>query len=254
MLDLLLQPGPVRKFAIGAVIFIVGTLGILIAVGIYNGRQEAYRMRSMQCGHNLQIIARALAIYESQYRALPPAYIADKSGKRLHSWRVLLLPFLDESALYRQYRFDEPWNGPNNRKLMQEAPIWYRCPLAETLSNPGETNYVVVVGRNTAFPGAKSLRYTDVEDGLSNTLAVVETIRSGINWLEPRDFDFESMSFRVNDPDRPCISGNHHHGYAGVAVLDGCVRFFSATTDPALIKTLLDCHDGPPMASTPDWY
>jgi uncharacterized protein DUF1559 len=64
----------------------------------------------------------AVATYHDTYGTLPPAYIADAEGKPLHSWRVLLLPFLEQRELYEQYDFDEPWDGPNNRKLLAQRP------------------------------------------------------------------------------------------------------------------------------------
>lgn len=59
----------------------------------------------------------AVANYRSTFGGYPPAYIADCDGRPMHSWRVLILPFLEQQNLYAAYHFDEPWDGPNNRKL-----------------------------------------------------------------------------------------------------------------------------------------
>jgi Protein of unknown function (DUF1559) len=59
----------------------------------------------------------AVANYHETYGCFPPAYLANRDGKPMHSWRVLILPFLAQQELYRAYNFDEPWNGPNNRNL-----------------------------------------------------------------------------------------------------------------------------------------
>ena len=70
------------------------------------------------CGDNLKHIAMALHKYRQANGCFPPAYIADKNGKPMHSWRVLILPYLDQDALYKAYDFTEPWDGPTNKKLL----------------------------------------------------------------------------------------------------------------------------------------
>ena len=55
--------------------------------------------------------------YEAQHGCFPPAYSVDKDGRPLHSWRVLLLPYLDEEELYKQLRLDEPWDSPHNKAV-----------------------------------------------------------------------------------------------------------------------------------------
>jgi Protein of unknown function (DUF1559) len=72
----------------------------------------------------------AVANYHETYGCFPPAYVADRDGKPIHSWRVLILPFLEQQELYRAYNFDEPWNGPNNRKLASRVgKIYLRSGL-----------------------------------------------------------------------------------------------------------------------------
>ena len=125
----------------------------------------------------------------------------------MHSWRVLLLPFLDHSDVYQKYSFNEPWDGPNNRKLSKEVGGLYRCPADSGEST--NTSYVVVVGRGTVWPGEISTRSKDIRDGLDKTLLVVEIADSGINWMEPRDLSFEKMDFHVNGQPHNSISSQH---------------------------------------------
>ncbi len=124
----------------------------------------------------------ALHNYHDKFGCFPPAYVADATGRPMHSWRVLILPFMEEAALYQQYRFDEPWDGPNNSKLANRIPEVYRCPTYERshdrlkLSAPHlalMTNYVAVVGVGTAFDGSASVGVRDIEDGTSNTVLVI---------------------------------------------------------------------------------
>ena len=81
--------------------------------------------RRAQCRNNLKQIVLALQSYHQANGCFPPAYIADKNGKPMHSWRVLILPYLDRNALYKAYNFSEPWDGPNNKKLLALASRVY---------------------------------------------------------------------------------------------------------------------------------
>jgi hypothetical protein len=83
--------------------------------------------RRSACRSNLKNIALALHNYHEDHGSYPPAYIADENGRPMHSWRILLLPYIERGDLYKQYRFDEPWDGPNNRKLASQMPGLYRC-------------------------------------------------------------------------------------------------------------------------------
>jgi hypothetical protein len=152
----------------------------------------------------LNQVLMALHNYHAEYGCLPPAYIADKDGKPMHSWRVLILPYLDESALYQAYRFDEPWDSAHNLSLADSMP---RSFLARTEpASRRYTNIVVIVGPSTAFPGGTSTTFDDFKDGTDNTILVTEIANSDICWLEPRDLDSATMSFKTNDRKKPSIS------------------------------------------------
>lgn len=177
--------------------------------------REAARQSS--CKGHLAQIQLALHNYHDVYGCFPPAFIADADGKPMHSWRVLILPYLDGSTVYRQYRFDEPWNGPHNRLLADQyvGNIFY-CPGAPHCDHSHFTDYVAVVGPETAFPGSRTTNLKDFQDGTENTILVVETANSEIHWMEPRDLRMEDMSFEVNDQARPSISSRHPQGPAVV--------------------------------------
>ena len=153
----------------------------------------------------LNQVLMALHNYHAQHGSLPPAFIADKNGKPMHSWRVLILPYLDDNnGVYQAYRFDEPWNSPHNLSLADSMP---RSFLARTEpASRRNTNIVVIVGPDTAFPGANATKFDDFKDGMGNTILVTEIADSDICWLEPRDLDAATMSFQVNDRKKPSIS------------------------------------------------
>src|SRR6478735_1777869 len=109
------QPAPksCSVVVVCALLFLV--LGIVfVAPQFIDSRTHA---RRASCANNLHSIAIAIQQYNDNYGCYPPPFIADADGKPMHSWRVLLLPYLEQKALHRQYRFDEPWDGPNNLKL-----------------------------------------------------------------------------------------------------------------------------------------
>jgi hypothetical protein len=140
------------------------------------------------------------------YGSFPPAYIADSAGKPAHSWRVLILPFMDRPELYEQYNFDEPWNGPNNRKLASQMPGLFACP-SDSNKPPEMTSYVAVLGPETIWPGSGTPSFEDVQDDPSQTLLLVEFANSDIHWMEPRDLILDAIIAEAND--RPCLSSAH---------------------------------------------
>jgi hypothetical protein len=191
---------------------------------------------------NLTQLSVALFRYHEHYGHLPPAYIADEQGRPMHSWRVLLLEFIDAS-LFTSYHFDEPWDGPNNRKLAVRMPTIYTCPNDHDNQShtTGWTSYVAVVGSWTAFPGTKSTKRADADRGRGRTIVIAEVANSGINWMEPRDLDVTLMSFTLDDSSRPSISSNDPGG-PGVVFLGGGRERLAKDVTPAVLKALLMVH------------
>ena len=163
---------------------------------------------SLSCSGNLCAIGSLLHHYHKTHGHFPPAYQADASGKPAHSWRVLLMLW-EEPKLFAEYRLDEPWNSPNNRKLESLMPKMFQCPSDRDPQNRWHTNYFVVVGNGTLFPGPKPLSLRDLEKPSASTIMLVEATGLGIHWMEPRDLDYDTMSFEVNDPTRPSLSARH---------------------------------------------
>jgi len=201
---------------------------------VSGAREAACRAR---CTGNFAQLALALRNYYSDYHCLPPAYIADANGKPMHSWRVLILPYLDEKVLFDQYDFSEPWNGPNNIKLRDRMPAVFGCPSWHDPDNAPTvlTSYVAIRGPGTMFPGSTSTKFDDVTDGPSNTLMIVEVANVAIPWTAPLDLDVRTMSFRINDPRRPSISSMHPGG-AAVTFGDGHTQFVRESSSPSNLK------------------
>jgi hypothetical protein len=195
------------------------------------------------CGLYVHPIAGACLAYEEDHGTLPPAYIADESGKAMHSWRVLLLPYLGYDELYSLYDFSEAWNGPNNSRLAEMMPPVYRCPGYRG-SHRYTTSYVAVVGPETAWRGDKGVPLGEVTDYGSETVLIVEVADSDINWMEPRDMSFEQALAGVNVDMRHGIS-SYHRGGAFCGFLYGSA-FLRDGTPPETLKALLTISGGEP--------
>ncbi len=221
---------------------VVGFLGLVTYMLLPGLDTDPRPFRRSECKNNLKQIAMAMYNYHDMYGTFPPAYVADKDGRARHSWRVLLLPFLEYDALYKEYRFDEPWNGPHNKLLAAQAPHVYHCP-----SDAGtNASYFAVVGPNTVFPGAKSVAIKDIVDGTPNTILLVEASDSGINWLEPRDLSYVEAVRGINPKSGWGISSHHTDG-AYAALADGSALFFPSNTPAERLQFLLERNDGKPV-------
>lgn len=153
----------------------------------------------------------------------------------MHSWRVLILPFIDAGALYDRYDFSEPWDGANNRQLVGQMPNSYILP-GEPPDGTGITNYLAVVGEKTAWPGNVGQRLDDIaaRDG---TIFIVENRGANICWMEPSDLQFSKMSFDLTADAPNGLSSRFKR--IGVAMVDGSLRGLARETSPDTVRALL---------------
>ena len=153
------------------------------------------------CANRMRQLALALQNYYATNGSFPPAYIVGKNGKPMHSWRVLILPYLDEKALFKEYDLAEPWDGPNNRKLLAKRPEVFACPSDPIAGKPDATmtSYLAVVGPNMAWAGEKPRRANEFSS-LSHSIMLVEVANSEIEWTEPRDLSLNTLG--VAKPNR----------------------------------------------------
>ena len=149
------------------------------------------------CSNNLKKIDSALSNYHDHYGCLPPPCIYDKTGRPAHSWRVLILPFLEYGGLYKRYDFNEPWDGPNNKRLLAERPDEYRCLSDPSTCAKGSTttSYVAVIGSEAFWQRDKdtSLEAPALQGNLRHSVMLIETANSGIQWTEPKDLCLDDL-------------------------------------------------------------
>jgi hypothetical protein len=207
------------------------------------------RRRVRMCGQRLHEIALALRTYHERFGSFPPQYTTDKNGRPMHSWRTLILPFLEGMDDRKKYHFDEPWDGPNNSKLTDPA-AYYQCWLDHQgwAGVPmAHTNYVAVIGPQTAWRGEKPVRLADLPDHGRDTVLLVEMSNSRIDWRQPLDLTFDQATAGINREPGPGISSQHvlesffYRPVTGVnvAFADGCVVFVPADTPPQCLRSLL---------------
>jgi prepilin-type processing-associated H-X9-DG protein len=209
----------------------------LLLPAVSSARQSGRRVQS---SNNLRQISIAMLAYAEANGHFPPAYIADaKSGKPLLSWRVAILPYIDQDPLYRQFHLDEPWDSENNKKWANIVLAVYRSPAST--AKPGMTNYLTVHGKDTVFPGKEAITPAQITDGMSNTIIVVEASDAkAVPWTKPDDYAY--------DPKNPAagLSGLFPGGF-NAAFCDGSVRFMSSSSDAEILRQLFNRHDGKPV-------
>ncbi len=219
---------------------VVGALIIGVGIAVLAPAVQAARASSLKTksSEKLQLIAQAMQAYHSANGSFPPAFLTDGNGKPKHSWRVLLLPYLGERQLYQQYDMNQAWDSPTNMALVTRMPSVYASPGDDAATTSYETSYMVVVGRGTIFPGGdKSLNMNQVTDGVSNTILVVESTESGVNWLEPKDLEASKMDYAINAGPSDCIRS--HHPYGATAVFaDGKSHYLTNDLPPEYIEAL----------------
>jgi beta-lactamase regulating signal transducer with metallopeptidase domain len=188
-----------------------------------------------QSANNLKQIVLAFHNHTDAYRVLPHSTIpTNPSGKHPVSWRVKILPFIEQNKLYEAYNFEEPWDGPNNSKLLAKMPKIYQHPEAKP--DATETNYAVLTGEATIFQPKKAGTFAEVTDGTSNTIMVVET-KASIPWTKPDDLVYDSSK------PLPSMGGFSENGFQA-ALADGSVRFLSKSIKESVLRALITARGG----------
>lgn len=236
------NPSPAAALVLFALVLAagIGMLGLL-AYLLVAGPRAGRELQHTQCAANLRRIGRALYSYHKVYGAFPPAVTTDAQGRPTLSWRVLILPFLEEHSLYTQYDRSQPWNSPSNLALVAQAPSVYGCPAA---SAPGETSYLMVVGPGTVGGRPnESVSLAGISDGASNTILVVEVVGARVRWTEPRDLPVETAARVLNDGSGLGPSSAHAAG-ANVLLCDGSVEVLSPRIPVEVLRGMYLHSDG----------
>jgi hypothetical protein len=194
--------------------------------------------------NNLKLLALALHNYNDANGQFPRHAIFDRAGKPLLSWRVAILPFILEDALYKEFHLDEAWDSPHNIKLLDRMPKVYASPREKTPGN--QTYYQLFVGPGAVFEsGASSYpRLAGITDGTSNTVLVVEA-GEPVPWSKPDDVPF--------DPKKPLpkLGGRKFRDGFHAALADGSVHFIKYGISEKTLKAAITANGGEVLAE--DW-
>ncbi len=216
-------------------LIVIGILGILVALLLPNVRFAGEAARRTQCHNNLKQIRLGMQNYLDLNGTFPPAYVADVDGKPTHSWRVLILPYMEQTDLYKRDDQSQPWDSEANRQLLAKMPSTYQCPSSR--AGGQNTSYVVVQGKETVFDADTPCKLSAITDGRANTILVVEAPHANIPWTEPRDLNFAELSMLIN---RGANSPHSDHpGIMLVLLADGSVRQIQSTISLYDLRVLL---------------
>ena len=182
--------------------------------------------------NNLKNITLALLSYADTHKAFPPAYTVDANGNRLHSWRTLVLPYLDQQALYESIDFSKPWNHPVNAKVFNTQLEVFSCPSAKL--PPGFTTYLGNATTDGCFSGERPRRLSEFTDPHDKTILVAEVAPiHAVHWMSPEDAD-DSILLNFDAKNKTV-----HFGVENVGFGDGTVMPLSVNIDRNLRRALM---------------
>ncbi|MEM9351859.1 MAG: DUF1559 domain-containing protein [Planctomycetota bacterium] len=212
----------------------VAIIGVLVGLLLpaVQAAREAARRNSAQ--NDIKNLLLGLYNYESANRRFPAHAVYDDAGKPLLSWRVQILPYLDDPGVYGEFRLDEPWDSEHNKQLISQMPEVFLDPSSKLAPSEGRTSYVGVLGPKAFFSGtAKGREIREMVDGLSNSVAIVQVSddRAPI-WTKPNDWQ--------PDPKQPLKGlGGLHPKVFVAGFVDGHVESIPLDIDPGELAKYL---------------
>jgi hypothetical protein len=205
-------------------------IGLLLPA-VQKVREAANRIKS---ANNLQVLALGMHSYHDRVQRFPPPVVLGKDGKPLYSWRVLILPYVGHDQLYKQFHLDEAWDSPHNKSLLSQMPDVFVVP-GEPVTEPFTTHYQMFVGEE-AFGRPKGLKITDITDGTSNTIMIVEAAEA-VPWTKPADLLYNPGG-RL-----PKLGVSSRVGF-NAAMADGAVRHIRKDAPEQQIRALITPSGG----------
>lgn len=178
-----------------AALLLLVILPLLFLPAVQASREAARRTSSI---NNLKQISLGFLNFYEEHNSLPAAYSTDPRGRPLLSWRVYILPYIDQQELFEKFHLDEPWDSEHNLSLLDEMPITYRSPLEAKESDTESVYLAIPTELGIIFPPDETqfgkspplgIPFQQVTDGTSNTAMVVEVDSSlAVPWTSPQDY------------------------------------------------------------------
>ncbi len=250
------EPTARSHSSLHALLIVIMTICILLAIVVPMIRAAQRAAVRTTCMNKVKQIALALHNYHDVHKTFPWACTYGDDGVPMHSWRMALVPFLEQGPLYDRYDYREPWNGPNNGQLGDDipdswrdkggppyqavlCPTWYHCSAAPKTQNMWVTNYVMLIDDRPGKPNGPPNRPGSAPPSFDDKSAVfvIEIADSDIHWMEPRDVLLSELSMKINDRTKRSLSS--YHGGACVVHADGSVEILDETTTEERVAELL---------------
>lgn len=217
-------------------ILLVGGVILRLAwPSLTNSMRRVAQARDLE---NMKSIAKALNAYCDRYGSFPPPAVLDASGKRLLSWRVLILPFLGYEDLYKRFELTQSWDSPTNMNLVSSMPNEFASPNSPDAIGVHETNYVLITGPGTLFPSAGPMGKTNID---SHTLLLVETKNNTV-WSKPGDYD-SSLGLKIGNKPMNEMGGLHRGSFTAVTVEEESMRIPSDVS-PVVLDAIITPNGG----------
>ncbi|MBX3414725.1 MAG: DUF1559 domain-containing protein [Pirellulales bacterium] len=223
--EILAQYQARRRFRAALVILAVAViiLVLFILLLLPNVRFAREAARRSTCRNNLKQVALALHNYAEVYGALPPAYTTDASGQLLHSWRTLILPYMEMHSLYDSIDLTKPWDDPTNEAARASVVPFYLCPSASNKLDPTHTTYLAIVTPHSCLQANSPRRFAEITDGTAGTMVILEVDEDhAVHWMAPIDADEQLVLSLREFPPLSHPAGMH------AAFADGSVHFLQA--------------------------
>ena len=229
-------------FTVTELLAAIVIIGLLIAVLLPAIRTPREAARRNSCQNNLKQIGLALHHYHDQHGSFPPAYTVDDEGNRLHSWRTLILPYMEETQLYESIDLTKPWDDLANARAREQVVKAYLCPSVP-YEEEVQTTYLAVVGPNYAFAGSEPRALADIADGSSETIAIIDVpSKQAVHWMSPQDVTEEEVT--AYGPD----SQFHHPGSFQATFVDGHGKNLPTDIDKEVFLAMLTIAGGESIA------
>ena len=240
-----------RRFlaSIICILLLSGLAGIAYRYGqptllkLASGRERAAAI------NNLERIASALNAYAADHGAYPLPIIRDATGRPMHSWRVAILPYLNENQVANAYDYNKPWDSSENMMIASSIPSVYISQSQNRMSGYG-CEYHLVIGDRTLFPKTGPLNPKFVTDEITKTALVVEATsrqNSASIWTQPVELDIQAMTGAIGA--NPGVEiGSVTAGGAAIATVDGTGHFLDESMAPEIVLAILTASGNEPLA------
>jgi prepilin-type processing-associated H-X9-DG protein len=210
-----------------------GTLASLMLPTIQKAKDATVRVKSQ---NNLKQLALAMHSYHEAEGNMPVAIFGKDGKKPILSWRVAMLPYVGQKALYQQFKLDEAWDSENNKKLIANMPDIFIDAEAPPNKEPGQTHYQVFVGKTAGFVMHKDgVQLSDIADGASNTI-MIATATNPVTWTKPEDLAYEAG--------KPLPKLGFSGKPINVAFFDGSVKAINPKVSEQTLRALITRSGG----------